>query len=79
MQYVSRHGACKNQKMIELSVSQTEKLIDEWVFSERDRALMKRRLLDAITYERLSEEFEMSVSQVKRIIKKHRETLIKHI
>lgn len=77
---MSRNRARAGQEeMTELSVSQWERLIDEWVFSERDRAIMKRRLLDGITYERIAEEFSMSDSQIKRIIKKHRQTLVKHI
>ena len=53
-------------KRNKLSVSQVENLIDEWVFSERDRAIMKRRLIDAITIENLAKEFELSDTQIKR-------------
>ena len=35
----------------DLSRSEVEHLIDEWIFSERDRAILKRRLLDGICYE----------------------------
>ena len=52
-----------------LSVSETEKLINEWIFNERNRSILKRRMLDGITYEQLAEEFDMSVSQIKRIVK----------
>ena len=52
-----------------LSVSETERLINEWIFNERNRSILKRRMLDGITYEQLAEEFDMSVSQVKRIVK----------
>jgi DNA-directed RNA polymerase specialized sigma24 family protein len=65
--------------MIELSVSEYSKLIDEWIFSERDRQIMKRRLLDAITYEKLAEEFDMSVRNVKYIVNKNRKILLKHL
>lgn len=61
-----------------LSVSEVEHLIDEWVFSERDRAILKRRLIDGITFERLATEFEMSVIQIKRIVKKRQTELFKH-
>lgn len=50
--------------------SQIEHLIDEHIHSQRDRALMKRRLIDGITYEALAEEFDLSVRQTKRIIYK---------
>lgn len=56
-----------------------EKLIDEWIFSERDRALLKRRLLDGIKFEDLADEFDMSVRQTKAIVYKQSERLFKHI
>lgn len=62
-----------------LSRSEISHLIDEWIFSERDRAVLKRRLLDGITYERLSEEFDLSVRQTKNIVYKAQEKLFKHM
>ncbi len=53
-----------------LSRSDVERLIDEWIFSERDRNILKRRLLDGICYEPLAAEFDMSVRQVKNIVYK---------
>ena len=47
--------------------SHWEEVIDQFVFSERDRAIMKRKLLDDITFEDLAEEVLMSPVQVKRI------------
>lgn len=63
----------------DLSRSEWENLIDQWVFKERDRAMLKRRLLDGICYEPLAEEFDLSVQQTKSIIYKATEKLIKHI
>lgn len=54
----------------DISVSQLRNLIDEWIFSERDRDILKRRLLDGITYERIAEEFNLSVRQTKNIVYK---------
>lgn len=65
--------------MIDLSRSQMEYLIDEWIFSERDRKILKRRLLDGIIYEQLAEEFDLSVPQVKRIVYKTEDRLYRHI
>lgn len=62
-----------------LSRSEWENLIDQWVFSERDRAILKRRLLDGICYEPLAEEFDLSVQQTKNIVYKATEKLIKYI
>ena len=38
--------------------------IDEWIFNERDRAILKRRLLDGICYESLAEELVLSVDRI---------------
>jgi hypothetical protein len=54
-------------------------LIDEWVFSERDRNILKRRLLDGICYEPLAEEFNLSVRQIKNIVYKNELKLFKHM
>lgn len=65
--------------MKELSRSQIEHLIDEWIFSERDRAIAKRRLLDGIYYEPLAEEFDLSERQVKKIVYKAQDTIYRHV
>lgn len=52
------------------SRSEWEHLIDEYIFHERDRAILKRRLLDGICFEPLAEEFDMSVVQIKRRVYK---------
>ena len=56
-----------------------EFLIDEWILSERDRAILKRRLLDGICYEPLAEEFGLSVRQIKTIVYRAQEKLFAHI
>lgn len=62
-----------------LSRTDWELLINEWIFSERDRAIIKRRLLDGICFEPLAEEFDMSVRQIQKIVYKTQEKLLKHI
>lgn len=59
--------------------SEIERLIDEWIFREKDRAILKRRLLDGITYEAIAAEFDMSVTQIKTIVYKSEQRLIAHI
>lgn len=61
------------------SRSEIERLIDEWIFNERDRKILKRRLLDGCCYEPLAEEFDLSVRHVKNIVYKAQERLYKHI
>ena len=63
----------------DLSRSVVEHLIDEWIFSERDRRILKRRLLDGIIFDQLSAEFEMSVRQIKKIVYKGQEKIFRHI
>lgn len=68
--------------MKDLSYSEMEHLIDEWTIGnhgERDRAIMKRRLLDGLTFEALAEEFNLSTQHVKTIVKKRKSNIFKHI
>lgn len=59
--------------------SQIALLIDEHIHSERDRKLLKRRLIDGITYERLAEEFVLSDRQVKNIVYKCTNRVLKYL
>lgn len=68
-----------NNNNIDIPRSEWEKLIDEWIFSERDRAILKRRLLDGICYEPLAEEFNLSVQQTKHIVYRMQNKLFKKI
>lgn len=64
---------------IDISRSELEKVIDEWIFNERDRRIAKRRLLDGVCYEPLAEEFNLSVRQIKNIVYKTESVIIRHI
>jgi DNA-directed RNA polymerase specialized sigma24 family protein len=64
---------------MEYTNSQIRELISEYIHSERDRAVLNRRLVDGLTFERLAEEFDMSVRQVKNIVYKLQDELFKHI
>ena len=65
--------------MRDYSRSEIEAAITEWVLHERDRAVIRRRLIDGLTYESLAEEFDLSVSQVKRIVYKAQEKVFRHL
>ena len=56
--------------------SQIIAIIDEYVHSERDRKILKRRFVDGICYEPLAEEFNLSVRQIKNIIYKYEQILL---
>lgn len=59
--------------------SRIAEVIDEYIHSERDRKILKRRFIDGICYEPLAEEFDLSVGQVKNIVYKHEHTIFKHL
>lgn len=66
----------------DLSRTEIEFAIDEWIVgknAERDRKVIRRRLIDGVTFERLAEENELSVSQVKRIVWKWSEIVFRHL
>lgn len=67
-----------NEK-VELSRTQIVELISQWIHNERDRKILLRRMCDGITYETLSEEFELSVQQTKRIVYKGKEIIYRHV
>lgn len=77
MPTLSWQWAC--EEMTYYSNSTIEHLIDEYIHSERDRKIMKRRLIDGICFEPLAEEFDLSVSQVKRIVYKQEKLLFKFL
>lgn len=77
----SRIGTRRKSDMHNYSRSEIERLADEWIIgrnAERDRMILKRRLLDGITYDRLAEEFDLSVRQVKNIVYRREDELFRH-
>ena len=68
--------------MIDLSRQEIEQAIDTWIVgrnAERDREILKRRLIDGTTYERLAEIFDLSDRQIKNIVYKRQEAIYKHV
>lgn len=63
----------------DISRSEWESLIDEWIFDETHRKMLKRNLLDGRTYEQIAEQFGMSSRQVARLIPKLQDKLFKRI
>lgn len=55
--------------------SQMKALICEHIHSQRDRRLLFRRLVDGISFERLGEEFDLSVRQTKNIVYRYEQML----
>ena len=67
------------ESMIEYTNSQIAAIIDDYIHSERDRSLLKSRLIDGLTFEKLAEKHDLSVRQVKRLIYKKQEIVFKHL
>lgn len=68
--------------MMEYSRSELEHHIENWIIgrnAERNRMILKRRLLDGITYDCLAEEFDLSVRQLKNIVYHCEDKLYRHI
>ena len=53
---------------MDMSNKELSDMIDMWIKGERNRAIMKRRLIDGIRFEPLAEEFELSVRHTKHIV-----------
>jgi hypothetical protein len=66
------------QTFAEISNSEMGRIIDEWIPHERDRRIMKRRMIDGICYEPLAEEFDLSVRRVKSIVYKWQDVIFRH-
>ena len=75
----SPKACASRERKINSSNSEIRNAIDEWIRSERDRAILKRRLIDGITYEALAEEFDLSDRTVKSIVYKGMDRLCMHL
>ena len=69
--------------MSEYSRTELECAIEEWVIchkhAERNRAILRRSLFDGVCYEKIAEEFDMSVRQIANIVHKSQEQLFRHL
>ena len=64
---------------MEYSNSQIRELIAEWIHSECDRSILSDRLIIGLTFEKLSEIYDMSDRQIRRIVYKLQEQLFNHL
>ena len=78
----------------DLNRDQYDHAIDQWILgrnAERDRIILKMYLFDGITYERMQRRLDrmaqelnapkygLSIDQIKKVIRKRKEELFKHI
>ena len=69
----------KSTERYNLSRSELQYLIDQWIFNERHRLILSDRLFNGTTYERLAEKYDLSAQQVKNIVYKAMDRLEKHL
>lgn len=63
------------QYYITLTNSELAELISEHIHSERDRQIMRMKLIDGLTYEKIAEKVEMSPRYIRSLVKKLTERL----
>jgi RNA polymerase sigma factor (sigma-70 family) len=59
--------------------SEIDHLISEYLHSQRDREVLHLRLVDGLTYEKIADKMDMSVRQIKNIVYKAEVKLFKHL
>ena len=62
-----------------MSNSEISFLIDQWIRNARDRAILKDRLINIMTFELLAEKYDMSDRQIKNIVYKAIDRLERHM
>ncbi len=65
--------------MMEYTNTEITEIINEYIHNERNRKVLLRRYVDGLTLEKLAEESDLSVKQVKNIIYKNEDVIFKHI
>lgn len=83
----SRLGQClKNtidgafmKDLSDIKNSDIKNAIDEYIHSERDRAVLLDRLVNGLTFEKLGEKHDLSEIQVKRIVYKLSDDVYRHL
>lgn len=58
------------QHYVELTNSELAEIIGENIHSERDRQIMRMKLIDGLTYEKIAEIMEMSPRYIRSLVRK---------
>ena len=64
---------------MEYTNSQAREAIAGHIHSSRDRIILEKRLIDGLTYERIAEDMDMSVRQIKNIVYKSESILFRKL
>ena len=63
------------QSYIALTNSELAEMIGEHIHSERDRQILRMKLIDGLTYEKIAENVQMSPRYIRALVKKLTERL----
>ena len=69
----------KNTERYNLSRSELQYLIDQWIFNEMDRLILADRLLNGLTLENLAGKYDISVTSVKDRLYRAMDRLERHM
>lgn len=67
------------KKLENISNSEIDKAITEWIHNKRNREILHDRLIDGMIFDELSAKYNLSVQQVKTIVYKGKETIFTHV
>lgn len=67
------------KNLSDIKNSEIKNAIDEYIHSERDRAVLLDRLVNGLTFEKLGEKHDLSEIQVKRIVYKLSDDVYRHL
>ena len=69
----------KKKDFPEYTNAEISSIIDDVIHSERDRAILKRRLIDGVIYDNLAFEFNISERHIKEIVYRCQERVFKRL
>ena len=64
---------------MEYSNSRMIEIVKDYIHHSRDRRIMLHKYVEGDTLEKIAEDFDLSVSQVKRIIRKNSDIVFRHM
>jgi len=67
------------KKLENISNSEIDKAIADWIHNKRNREILHDRLVDGMIFDELAERHKLSVQQVKAIVYKGTNIIFKHI
>lgn len=64
---------------MEYSNSRMIEIVKDYIHHSRDRRIMLHKYVEGDTLEKIAEDFDLSVSQVKRIVRKNSDIVFRHM